>query len=380
MISFNLAEFLIVSGSAHGIIFSLILLFKSKKDYLKQNLALVLFIVVFSIVVLNGWYIGSEFYLKHPQFLSLPIYFTLAIGPLFYVYISFLLHKEYVFRGWQLMHIVPAIIQFCYHLFVFILPVQDRILYFQSTYLNIFLPIEEVLGMISLGGYFFVSYRTLRKYQKSVYHNFTNLRRVLYRWLNYFILAIGIFLVAWSCLAIIDFSVSDYTKPYSFYYPIYFGIVVILYWLIIEGFFNPLKIQPDYVLNSPNGSLAISPNETNELLKKLNEAMTKKQMYLRPKLSLQELAEYIDINPKYLSALINNETNKNFYDFVNEFRIEMAKKELISAENTHLTISAISTICGFNSKSTFNEVFKKYTGQTPSAFIKSNFTQQNMIS
>ena len=95
-------------------------------------------------------------------------------------------------------------------------------------------------------------------------------------------------------------------------------------------------------------------------------------MFLKSKLTLKELADYLDINSKYLSQLINKNYTKSFSEFVNEYRIGYAKKELLSMKNKNLTISAISENCGFNSKSTFNEVFKKFTGQTPSLFIKSN--------
>jgi YesN/AraC family two-component response regulator len=90
------------------------------------------------------------------------------------------------------------------------------------------------------------------------------------------------------------------------------------------------------------------------------------------KINPEEIVNEIDVNPKYLSQIINTELNKNFYDFVNEYRIEYAKQELLSIKNTNLTILAIGENCGFNSKLTLNDVFKKFTSHTPSEFIKNN--------
>jgi YesN/AraC family two-component response regulator len=100
--------------------------------------------------------------------------------------------------------------------------------------------------------------------------------------------------------------------------------------------------------------------------------MHTKHLYLKNKLTLTELSEELNINPKYLSFIINSEKNKNFYDYINAYRIEKAKKELLLKRNKQLTIEAICKECGFNSKSTFNDVFKKLTGQTPTQFIKEN--------
>ncbi|MCK5455567.1 MAG: AraC family transcriptional regulator, partial [Melioribacteraceae bacterium] len=73
--------------------------------------------------------------------------------------------------------------------------------------------------------------------------------------------------------------------------------------------------------------------------------------------------------------VINTKTGMNFFDFINRYRIEEVKKEIIKPENDNLTLLAVAMDVGFNSKSSFNTLFKKYVGLTPSKYrdsLKSN--------
>ena len=84
-------------------------------------------------------------------------------------------------------------------------------------------------------------------------------------------------------------------------------------------------------------------------------------------MKISELADSLTVPAYHLSQLINDEFLVNFYDFINKYRVEEAKKLLI--EDTHnYKILAIAYEVGFNSKATFNRVFKKFTDVTPSEF------------
>ncbi|MBV6655045.1 MAG: AraC family transcriptional regulator, partial [Mameliella sp.] len=74
------------------------------------------------------------------------------------------------------------------------------------------------------------------------------------------------------------------------------------------------------------------------------------------------------VHTKVLSAIINSCLGKNFHDFVNEYRIEEVKRRILDPAYDHWSLLGIALDCGFNSKSTFNRIFKKFTGYTPRAF------------
>jgi YesN/AraC family two-component response regulator len=107
-----------------------------------------------------------------------------------------------------------------------------------------------------------------------------------------------------------------------------------------------------------------------ELKRLLEIAMVKEKVYLDDALTIHSLAAQLKTNRKYLSQLINTEFKKSFVVFVNEYRVAEAKELLKSEENRAFTIEAIGYKAGFKSKSAFNTVFKKISGETPSSFLK----------
>jgi AraC-like DNA-binding protein len=106
----------------------------------------------------------------------------------------------------------------------------------------------------------------------------------------------------------------------------------------------------------------------NEILFKLEKIMTQEKLFLNSSLNLGEVANKLSVMPRYLSQVINELKDQNFYDFVNTYRIEEAKKILSDPANNNEKILSVLYECGFNSKSVFNTVFKKNTGVTPSEF------------
>ncbi len=114
----------------------------------------------------------------------------------------------------------------------------------------------------------------------------------------------------------------------------------------------------------------LSGEESQKLLQQLLTHMQECTPYVNGKLSLKEVADSLSISPNYLSQVINENLNKNFFDFVNQYRVEYVKKLIVNPDYSHLTILGVALESGFNSKSSFNNIFKKYTGFTPTQFIK----------
>ncbi|MGC8770482.1 MAG: helix-turn-helix domain-containing protein [Brevinematia bacterium] len=104
---------------------------------------------------------------------------------------------------------------------------------------------------------------------------------------------------------------------------------------------------------------------------KLIEVLENKKLYKKMDLSLPELANIVGIPRNHLSYIINEYAKTSFHDLINHYRIEEAKRLLINSKND-INILDIAFEAGFNSKSTFNYVFKKYTGKTPSEFKEKN--------
>ena len=124
--------------------------------------------------------------------------------------------------------------------------------------------------------------------------------------------------------------------------------------------------------NTPYSKSGLSEAKKKALADILSGHMTTVKPYLNEDLNLNLLADQADIKSAHLSQIINQQFNMNFYDYINQYRIEEVKSRLRAGDMEHLTILGLAYECGFKSKSSFNRYFKKYTGMSPTAFKKFN--------
>ena len=124
-----------------------------------------------------------------------------------------------------------------------------------------------------------------------------------------------------------------------------------------------LNFSTKYQTSSLKGAKSL------ELYDRLRKAMKENLLYLDSKLNLPQLADLLNTNTKYLSQVVNHHYGNNLQQFINEFRVDEAKRRLLDPENGNLTYFAIGQLCGFKNKSTFYKVFKKFTDCTPHEFV-----------
>ena len=147
-----------------------------------------------------------------------------------------------------------------------------------------------------------------------------------------------------------------------FAYIVYSGIVALKQDPVFEDD-EPLDLLPEPP--TPETS-----SQFPDLKKQLEAYMTESKPFLDDSLTFHVLAKSLETNSKYLSTLINSEYQKSFVVYINELRIDFAKEMLRNNSHENLTIEAIGYESGFKSKSTFNTAFIKYTGVTPTVFLK----------
>jgi AraC-like DNA-binding protein len=129
------------------------------------------------------------------------------------------------------------------------------------------------------------------------------------------------------------------------------------------------ETEPEKIKNK------VVPDEELILAKaKLNQFMLSRKPYLDPELNLVGLAELFGTTPHRLSYIINTGFNKNFFNFISNYRVEEAKSLLLYPKSEQYSVLGIAFESGFNSKTSFNNTFKKITGLTPSGFKKSGPT------
>ncbi|MBU1099361.1 MAG: helix-turn-helix domain-containing protein [Bacteroidetes bacterium] len=141
---------------------------------------------------------------------------------------------------------------------------------------------------------------------------------------------------------------------------------------LIIGFFLAIGIYSQFQKRKQNGikykNSSLNSETYSQILEELNTLVEQDRIFRDPGLTLNKLAEKLNIHKEYLSQVVNTEYRMNFNEYLNIHRIAEAKKILIDESHNNKTILSIALESGFNSKSTFNMVFKKQTGMTPTEF------------
>lgn len=194
------------------------------------------------------------------------------------------------------------------------------------------------------------------------------LRRIQITWLKVTLIVMLIAIALWLLLTILLVFESD-----DLYYTLYLLTSATIYFLGYAGI---------YKIGIERERLAIrdASYSVKEVVSKKNEENTnefkalveRKQLYLDTDLSLEKVSKKLEMSKSHLSRTINKELGESFSDYINKLRVEEAKKHLNNPEFFKYTILAIGLESGFNSKSTFNKAFKKFTGKTPSQYKKAS--------
>lgn len=219
--------------------------------------------------------------------------------------------------------------------------------------------------------YIILFFVILKKYKKIYHQNFSNTASKTHQWLFQFTLVSTII----HSVVILK-NILKYVNDTTFSSTMQLIISILALGVICWYVFKALK-HPE-LFNSVNSNTEVipkkvdTPKEINtEEIEKLTIFMATKKPYLNPSLSIRNLADEMSLNSRDLSVLINQNLNQHFFDFVNGYRIDEAKKLLKDQAKKDFTVLEILYEVGFNSKSSFNTAFKKHTGVTPTQFRKS---------
>jgi AraC-like DNA-binding protein len=167
------------------------------------------------------------------------------------------------------------------------------------------------------------------------------------------------------------------TKKASYYTIILFiGISFFLYWVSYYTIYNR-KLYAEaneikQILKTQELNISKTPNSSNTIFEKFESLFKEEYEYRNPNVTRESTAERLGISAGYLSQIINSNTEDNFSSYVNQYRVEEAKKMLHDNTFDKYNIESIGLEAGFSSKTTFHKVFKKFTGITPRAYKNKN--------
>jgi AraC-like DNA-binding protein len=137
--------------------------------------------------------------------------------------------------------------------------------------------------------------------------------------------------------------------------------------------------DPDSLIESTSRKYeksTLKPEDAEKYFEKLQSTMQADKPYLENNLTLPALAGKMKISVHHLSQIINDKARQNFFEFINSYRVEEAQRLFRDPQKQQLTIAAICYETGFNSLSSFNTLFKKLSGVTPSQYRKNQPSQE----
>ncbi len=365
----HLLDLLIILGAVQGIIFAIYLWFKPLKNKPASKF-LSLFILSFA---LNSLYFTSESiglrgHLDPWTFL--PFYCSFLIITSFYYFVKYLVFPHKKFTKFDLLIFIPAILQVLYQCLFLIWSITDRegllkfdyVVYTMSDIIDVGVIIMAVVFLLLI-------LKMLHQYQNKLLDRFSEIEDFSLNWLKILIYStIGLLILFMIPAA---FEILTDHRMFNIYYPLWISSSILIYWIGYSTWIRNQKVVPEEAeeLNSKDVSLS---DNTKQYHEHLMRSMLDDKMYLKQDLSLKTLAKALGISSGYLSQIINQYEQKNFFEFVNSFRVEEVKKKILDAQYSHLSILGIAFESGFKSKSTFNLAFKKLEGITPTAFKKQN--------
>ena len=295
--------------------------------------------------------------------------FLLLYGPLFYLYARGVIFKDFRLSGATLLHLTPYLL-----LTASLLSFGNLMPGTTEEFLAIELPWQYYTIGALIYTHFFVylglTYLTLWKYRRIIKNEYSQIDQINLDWLSFSLNSFGL-------LTIVSL-IHNFIAPAKNVYV--FMVTLVLLLLFIFYFVNRVILK---ALRQPEIFAGIGQNETaryqgssltagqvEEYRQKLLTLLRTDKPFLNPQVSLSDLSEKLSISSKNLSQVINQTFGKNFFDFINSYRIQEVQQILQDSRDDKMTILEAMYEAGFNSKSSFNTAFKKETGQTPSEFRK----------
>jgi AraC-like DNA-binding protein len=363
-----------------------LLLSKKGKDKADKILAVWMFFIGLHLFLFYLFFSGL--YLKYPSTAGIIMPLPLIHGPLLYLYVGTLSNQLPERKIFRLIHFAPVLIMYVYLIHFLMLPAAEKIRIMQSggKGYEVFNRIKLILFILSGVFYVAASQILLFRHRKNIRKEFSAIEKINLAWLQYLILGISFI---WIVVISVGVFLSDYFKLKNVDSDIFVFTAVVIFVCFLGFFglrqthiFTPRIIQLNHSQDEQPSTLiekkeyekyaksGLKDTDAEQLHKKLNEYMRMEKPYLDSEISLTKLGESFGVHSNYLSQVINDRESKNFYDYINGYRIDEFKQMVSDPKNQKLTIMALALECGFNSKSAFNNCFKKLTNQTPSEYMK----------
>ncbi|MEM9075734.1 MAG: helix-turn-helix domain-containing protein [Bacteroidota bacterium] len=368
-------EYLFIFFSLQSLLISILFMVNPRGDRL-ANRIFALILILFSYDLFYSVLYSSRFNLILYTQLNFTFILLLSLyGPLFYFYLRRVSYgKGLVWK--DLFHLLPFILLNLMYLRFFMLSTEKKIeVLLNGQYVDYtinskwnYLIITTVLfsyGILNLIGF-----------RKAYQGDFE-----MKIWIKY--ISRGFFLFT---LAHVVFCSVTYLKPnfsgYSFDYFIPVVLVDLIGTVLYFAFIHPSVFHlrtsnKKLVTIVKYGKSGLTKEFSLEMKEKLEVLMKSEKPFLNPEIRLDELAKMLDVSRNHASQIINEHFSMNFFEFINYYRIGVAK-ELLSSRTRDVSVTDVAFQSGFNNRISFYKAFKKFEGTSPSEFKSKRSLQKSV--
>ena len=379
MVINSIAEGLNILTAFLSLFFAFYLLSLKSKNRI-SNILISLFLIIRAIDA--GTVLSNQFIiLYHPGFGLLLNTLLFLSPPILYFYIRSVTQADFKLKWKHLWHTLPFVIAILVLIPRFYLADYDKKIEILTASDGLILEFKLVylLLHVQITVYIIACYIVILRSKKLLLENYSNGNVNYYNWLFTFITLVALETVVSTFK---NFFLINGLEAQYYWATTITGLSAFLFisWLVIKALKSPgLYGRVDSKQPLVNQIITAHPRkekgerenkENDEAILRIKNYMEREEPYLEPSLSIYDLSQQLSLPLKELSVLINHNLNQHFFDFVNEYRIKKAMEILADPSKSDLTILEILYEVGFNSKSSFNTAFKKYTALTPTQYRK----------
>lgn len=377
----NLPNILMLYGALQGLFLCAFIL--RKESYKKAGRYLVIMLFGLSMNLLFYFSADAGIIKRYPLIRNLYLPWALLSCVCFYFYIVFSAPFQKTLTKKEKLAFIPFILFSVTHIIIRILIyIYGKNLNY--TIINAIYAFEEFFGIFYCIFFGILSYIRINKTEEKIRELFSNYNISKLSFHKKLLRLMLMFCLLWGTLY--SYSIVNNLNSIKVFYIPWLFIAFVLQWIAWSGFIKSERLLPVFNKDKKSkiidSSISILKTEnrdttkhtkiqkTNPLYLALIKLFEQEEIYRQPNLSLAILAEKLNISKSYLSAIINQTTDKNFYDFVNNYRVNHLISLFKSGNTQNFTILSLAFESGFNSKSTFQAAFKKIKGKTPTQYLK----------
>ncbi len=351
----------------------LLVLVRYKRNVIPQKFLIAIFLILFFLQFTSY---GIFHQIRWLQFLSLAFEgVLLLIAPLVYLYIKSLnsIKKSSWRASW--FHFAPYLLYLLFlNIPVLVSAFKKRYIFEYLVTVNEYYYVRDYAELFFLACYLILALRLFYQMSTGLKNVFSILEYKNIKWVGTFIA--GLLTLVVINLILLSFETFNSSGDLLDFITVSSFLLFISY----LGYFGTSQSQifvPEYLLqneseeNFTEKRIYITEQEISEVEKKLKSVFETDKLFLDDSLTLHKLAGELQTSDKKVSFYLNHHLNTNFYDFVNGYRIDEFKSILQDKTKENLSLLGIAYECGFKSKSSFNRIFKKATGLSPSQYKES---------